>query len=157
MIPDGLSKFINIRRNGTIVLANSILCDGNDEGGMDFGKNITCYTHSHADHLRGLDERLGVPNAEVYCSAATQKIASAIYQTSGTAMLHERTNFYDLDIPETVSLDVPNSGFSSVKLSLKKCHHILGSASVLVEADDSSIFYAGDFLKEGTHVGVIIL
>lgn len=152
MMPDELTKFVNIRRNGTIVLANSILCDGNDEGGMDFNKKITCYTHSHDDHLKGLDERLGVDKAEVYCSSATKKIASAIYQTSGIPILHERRNFKELDIPETVSLNVPYSKFKKVKLSLKKCHHILGSASVLVEADGTSIFYAGDFLKEGTHV-----
>ena len=152
MIPGGLTKFVNIRRNGTIILANSILCDGDDPGGMDFGKNITCYTHAHSDHLKGLDERLGLENAEVYCSSATQKIASAIYQGAGTAMLHERTNFYDLDYNETVSLHPSNSRFSEIKLTLKKCHHILGSASVHVEADNKSIFYAGDFLKPGTHI-----
>ena len=140
-----LSKNVDIRPYGTIVIADSILCDGDDPFGQDIGKNLTCYSHIHDDHIKGLDDRLGVSHSQVYSTEITKRLASALYQRD-TEWIKDRQNYSGLEYNDQVDIN------ANLRISFKICHHILGSASILVNANKNSILYSSDFMLKGTHV-----
>ena len=60
---DNLQKIVNIRPWGTIILFDKIICDGPNQNGAEDGKKISCFTHIHDDHIKGLDGVLGGINS----------------------------------------------------------------------------------------------
>ena len=149
-----ISEYVKIRGHGTIVIGDSILCDGEDIGGMDFGKNITCYSHIHDDHLsqKGLADRLGVPHSQVFCTEITKKLASALHWEK-IDTIGERENFTGLPYAPPSQVKRLQVNDKIIEISFKKCNHILGSAEILFKINGKSILYAGDFASIiGTHV-----
>lgn len=140
-----IDKIAKIRPWGTIIIEDSILCDGKNNYGMDDGKNITCYTHIHNDHIGGLEDALGRINSHVYATDITKKLSSALFMHDNTEWIKERTNYLGLKINETISIN-------NFEITFKKSHHILGSGQLLVRKNKHSILYSNDFIFEGTHI-----
>jgi len=138
-----INKIAKIRPWGTLVIEDSILCDGKNFYGMDDGKNISCYTHIHSDHLNGLEDALGRSNSHVFATDITKNFSSALFMQD-TEWIKERTNYYGLKFNEVAYV-----GF--FEISFKKAHHILGSGQLLVRHQNHSILYSSDFILEGTH------
>jgi len=146
-----IKNYVKIRHSGAIIINNAILCDGEDKGGMDFGKNITCYSHIHDDHMnyRGLADRLAV--GPVYCTKDTKELAAALHKES-IDVINDRENFYGLDWPDKKEFEINGE---KIELSFKQCNHILGSASILFKnlTANKSILYTSDFATlTGTHI-----
>lgn len=139
-----LDDKIAIRCWGTIVIGDSILCDGKNKFGMDDGKNIACYTHIHDDHICGLDDALGMPQSHVYATAATKSLSSALYGYE-TEWIKDRMNYHGLEYNKPVNIN----GFD---ISFHKANHILGSAQLLVRTNKYSVLYSSDFILEGTDI-----
>ena len=137
-----IDKIVKIRPWGTIVIEDSILCDGKNYYGMDDGKNIACYTHIHEDHIGGLEDSLGT--SQVYSTDITKILASALLMQD-REWLKERINFHGLKINETESI-------RDFEITFKKAHHILGSGQLLVQKKENTILYSSDFIFEGTHI-----
>ena len=144
MNANSLDEMIKIRHWGTIVIANSILCDGPNNFGMDDGKNIACYTHIHDDHICGLSDALGRYKSHVYATKITKQLSSALLQCD-TEWIKDRTNYVGLDYDETTQID-------NFEISFKKTHHILGSAQLLVNTKNKNILYSSDFILQGTDI-----
>jgi len=139
-----INKIAKIRPWGTIIIEDSILCDGKNYYGLEDGKNITCYTHIHADHIDGLEDALGRTNSHVFATDITKNLSSALFMQD-TQWIRERTNYYGLKINETIPI-------SNFEITFKKTHHILGSGQLLVRKNKHSILYSSDFVLEGTHI-----
>jgi len=139
-----INKIAKIRPWGTIIIEDSILCDGKNYYGMDDRKNITCYTHIHDDHIGGLEDALGRINSRVYATDVTKILSSALFMQD-TEWIKERTNYYGLKFNETVSI-------GNFEITFKKAHHVLGSAQLLVRKNKHSILYSSDFILEGTQI-----
>ena len=139
-----IDKIVTIRPWGTIVIEDSVLCDGKNYYGMDDGKNIACYTHIHYDHIGGLEDALGRNNSKVYATDITKNLASALFMQD-TEWIKERINFHGLKINQTAHVD-------GLDITFRKAHHILGSAQLLVQKKNNSVLYSSDFILEGTHI-----
>jgi len=148
---EDINNYVKIRAHGAIIINNGILCDGEDKGGMDFGKNVTCYSHIHDDHMhyRGLSDRLAV--GPVYCTKHTKQLAAALHKES-IDVISDRVNFLGLDWPDKEIIEINGE---EIEISFKKCNHILGSASILFKnlKTGKSILYSSDFASLiGTHI-----
>ena len=143
-----LSKLARVRPDGTIVMHDEILCDGADPHGFEVGKNITCYSHIHDDHIKGLDDRLGAPDSRVYSTEDTKKLASALFQFD-SEWINERTNYEGREFGKAHAKTVETNS-KSFEISFLQSHHILGSAQILVRGNKNSVLYSSDFLLKGT-------
>ncbi len=145
MISKNLDKIVSIRPWGTILLEDTLLCDGPNKSGMDDGKNIACYTHIHDDHIGGLENALGGAGSRVYATDETKNLSSALLMQD-REWINERTNYFGLEYNKTI-----HDG--DLDITLRKAHHILGSAQLLVQKKENSILYSSDFILEGTYTG----
>ena len=80
---DDLKKIADIRPWGTIIIFDEIICDGPNKDGCEDGKKISCFTHIHDDHIKGLDGVLGGINAKVYATDETKELASSLFAEDG--------------------------------------------------------------------------
>ncbi len=144
MDKNNIDDIVKIRPHGTIIIENSILCDGGNYYGMDDGKNITCYTHIHSDHICGLEDALGRNNSRVYSTKLTKELSSALLMHDAE-WIKDRTNYFGLENDELIR-------DGDFEISFKKAHHILGSAQLLVRSGRNSILYSSDFILHGTDI-----
>ncbi len=139
-----INDIVRIRPWGTILIANSILCDGKNAFGMDDGKSITCYTHIHEDHICGLEDALGRSNSRVYATEITKKLSSALLSYD-SEWIKDRKNYYGLEY----GIPVQQGNF---EISFHKAEHILGSAQLLVSTDRYRVLYSSDFILNNTSI-----
>jgi len=145
-LADNLDKIANIRPWGTIILFDKIICDGPNQDGAEDGKKISCFTHIHDDHIKGLDGVLGGINSKVYSTNETKELASSLYAASGIEWMHNRENFTGLNGPKDVaSVD----GFD---INFENTNHILGSGQLVVRKNEQSVCYSSDFMIKNTAI-----
>lgn len=142
---DNLQKIVNIRPWGTIILFDKIICDGPNQDGAEDGKKISCFTHIHDDHIKGLDCVLGGINSEVYSTNETKELASALFAENGVEWMSDRENFKGLALKDVVH----TNGFD---ISFENTNHILGSAQLVVRKNEQSICYSSDFMLKNTSI-----
>jgi len=147
MTNGSINKIVTIRPHGTIIIYDSIVCDGAKKFGMEDKKNITCYTHIHSDHICGLDNALGGLNSRVYSTEETKILASELFKDD-YQHVKDRENYFDLAYNE-----VRKDG--DFEITFLKSHHILGSAQLLVRnkkcnPGERSVLYSSDFILDGT-------
>ncbi len=139
-----ISDIATIRQSGTIVMANSVLCDGKNDCGIDDGKNIACYTHIHDDHICGLEDALGRYKSRVYATTITKKLSSALLSYD-VEWIKDRENYYGLEYDKPVR-------DNDLEISFHNANHILGSAQLLVRTNDYSVLYSSDFILDETSI-----
>ena len=139
-----INDIVQIRPWGTIVIGDSILCDGKNYLGMDDGKCIACYTHIHDDHIGGLEDALGRFNSKVFATDITKDLSSALLSYD-VEWIKYRENYYGLknNRPEQVG---------DFEISFHKANHILGSAQLLIRNNRHSVLYSSDFMLEDTDI-----
>ena len=143
---DDLKKILNIRPWGTIVLFDKIICDGPNQDGAEDWKKISCFTHIHDDHIKGLDGLLGGINATVYSTSITKELASSLYAPNGIEWMRDRENFKGLTGPKDIaSVD----GFD---INFENTNHILGSGQLVVRKNEQSVCYSSDFMIKNTTI-----
>ena len=132
-----------VRPWSTIIIKDKILCDSyRDSYDLDTGKQISCFTHIHEDHISGLEDALG--REFVLSTNETKELASALLKGDSDAdWVRERTNYYGLKPGRKKSID-------GTDISFRKANHILGSAQLLVRGQNESVLYSSDFMLEGT-------
>jgi Cft2 family RNA processing exonuclease len=132
-----IDELVKIRPHGTIVIDNSIICDGPNKYGFDDDKRIACYTHIHLDHIGGLEDALGRVNSKVLSTDITKTLSSTLFMQD-FEWIKERTNFYGLELNHVKKIN-------NYDISFKKANHILGSGQLLVEKNNTSVLYSSDF------------
>jgi Cft2 family RNA processing exonuclease len=132
-----IDELIKIRPYGTIVIDNSIMCDGPNRYGFDDDKRIACYTHIHSDHIGGLEDALGRVDSKVFSTDITKTLSSTLLMQD-FEWIKERTNFFGLELNHSKQIH-------NYDISFKKANHILGSGQLLVEKNNTSILYSSDF------------
>ena len=142
---DDLKKIANIRPWGTIIIFDEIICDGPNLYGSEDGKKISCFTHIHDDHIKGLDGVLGGVNAKVYATDETKQLASSLFAENGVEWMKDRSNFTGLKPREVVSVD-------KFQINFENTNHILGSAQLIVRKNEQSVCYSSDFMLKYTTI-----
>jgi putative mRNA 3-end processing factor len=125
---------------GAILLTEDIVADG-----FHAGARVRVVTHVHSDHLEGFSRSV--------------RLASFIAATPLTMDLLEAMGYR---VPPSKRLPVSYGvkvSFDGAIVKLVRARHIPGSASVLVEAEEGSVGYTGDFKLPGTDIlrGVDVL
>lgn len=149
MTNTSIDEIVRIRPHGTIIIYDSIVCDGEKKYGMEDSKNITCYTHIHTDHICGLDNALGGLNSRVYSTEETKILASELFRED-YEHIKDRTNYFGLQYNETRKE-------GDFEITFLKSHHMLGSAQLLVRSKkrnpgERSVLYSSDFILKGTKI-----
>ncbi|MDP8003366.1 MAG: MBL fold metallo-hydrolase, partial [Caldisphaera sp.] len=119
-----------IAENGAILLGNNVVADGY------YNRPIRVVTHAHEDHLKGL----------------RKNIKESIFIVA-TPVTHEFLKILNYNIPEdkVIKLDYNKPiDFDGERITLKKSRHIAGSAQVIVETNNGTSGYTGDFKIPGT-------
>lgn len=136
MIEDPL-RYVDVDPNGSILIGNSIVCDGYVEG-----RTNAVFTHIHSDHVQYFCKTLGLCD-KVITSKPTYYLLKALF--GDTYALHQ--NWEGIDFNESFFTD------HGEKITLYQANHILGSSQILVETnDDVKILYSGDFNFPGITV-----
>ena len=143
---DNLQKIVNIRPWGTIVLFDKIICDGPNQSGAEDGKKISCFTHMHDDHIKGLDGVLGGLDAKVFATIETKELASALFAENGIEWMKDRENFKGLKPKKDVA------SVDKFQINFENTNHILGSGQLVVRKNEQSICYSSDFMLKNTTI-----
>jgi len=137
-----IDKIAKIRPWGTIVIDDTITCDGGNPHGSEDDKHIACYTHIHHDHIGGLEDSLGRTHSRVYATVETKTLSSALLKRD-YEWIKDRKNYFGLEYNETK----PDCDY---EITFKKANHILGSGQLLVRKKNISVLYSSDFILSGT-------
>jgi len=132
-------NFIKIRPFGGIIIFDSILCDGEDKH-IDT-TNISCFTHIHEDHIKGIEDLLAKPNSIVLTTDLTKELIGAM-KGRGFIKL-KKDSFLGLKYDKIKSVD-------EYKISFHRANHILGTGQLLVRGNQGSVLYSSDFMLKGT-------
>lgn len=122
--------YARLLEDGSILMGNSIVCDGYQEG-----RTTGVFTHIHTDHIAKFSEALGRCD-KILVSNATYKMLVA---------LHGEPVKYHANL---VSMDFNSPYYNKYdeKITLYPSNHILGSSQVLVETSKNlKVLYSGDF------------
>lgn len=141
-----IEKIAKIRPWGTIVIDDSITCDGGNPHGSEDDKHIACYTHIHDDHIDGLEDALGRTRSRVYATEETVTLSSALLKKD-YEWIKDRKNYFPLEYNETK----PDGDYD---ITFKKVNHILGSGQLLVRKKNLSVLYSSDFMSPGTDTDI---
>ena len=142
-----VSKYADIKQDGSILLGEHTVCDG-----ANYGRQIGVFTHIHRDHTDLLGKAMQ-ECSQIYVSKPTLEMLSALEQdytdhVSAECYFkgrHIRALDYESSKRPRIDEFSPKSDYAD-KITLYQSHHILGSAQVLVKtADGTEIAYTGDF------------
>ena len=127
---DDVLKRASILQDGTILLGNSVVCDGYHED-----RTTAVFTHIHSDHISHFETALGMCD-KILVSKPTFDLLVAL---KGEPISY-RSNF--------IPMDFNTSYYNKLgeKITLFQSNHILGSSQVLVSMHDGTkILYSSDF------------
>jgi Predicted exonuclease of the beta-lactamase fold involved in RNA processing len=118
-----------INNEGAIVIGEELTADGH------YNMIARFISHFHNDHIKGINSSI--------------RECSLIIATSAT---QKAIQILGYKIPENKSLSLNYNEriiIGSSKITLFKAKHVFGSAQILVETDDLTIGYTGDFKMPG--------
>ncbi len=121
---------IIIEKSGAILLGKNFAVDGYSN------RPIRVVTHAHEDHMKAL----------------RKSIKESIFIIA-TPVTHEFLNILGYHIPDekAIKLDYNKTiDIMDEKITLKKSRHIAGSAQVVIETNNATVGYTGDFKLPGT-------
>ncbi|MCF8242876.1 MAG: MBL fold metallo-hydrolase [Melioribacteraceae bacterium] len=119
-------------------------------------------SHAHQDHIGAIPYLIKLhPHVRIFCTTATKELASiALHNAAGIlekemnqhpGMIPYTNDEVDMLVKSIIDYDYGEefelSGLLSsctIKVSFWDAGHILGSASVLIESSEKTIFYTGD-------------
>ena len=150
MSSDNLLSLAGVRPWGTILLGQSVRCDGAGIIEEDIvNRRLSCYSHIHLDHMTGFHDSLQDSDL-VLVTKATRDL---LIRWKGP-WLRRKRNLVGVDFHHAIE-------FRGDKITLLPSGHMLGSAQVLVESDGLKALYSGDFNMPGAatidSVDVLIL
>lgn len=111
-------------------------------------------SHAHLDHSGALPVVAKIsPGASIYATAATKDLARVLlYDAIKVAEFREGLRLYDADDAEkaldrtmTRGYGIPFEAAEGVQVEFLPAGHILGAASILVQTDEGTLLYTGDF------------
>ncbi len=117
---------VEIDQNGAVLLGKNVACDAHCP------KPIRVVTHSHFDHIGGLDESIAHCE-KVLMTPATRDLLEILKSKKSV----DSPKIHCLRYGETFE-------YENEKLTFFSANHIIGSAQVLLESD-IRIVYTGDF------------
>ena len=149
MIGDELIKYTDIDRTGSILLGKNTVVDG-----FRYGREIGIFSHIHKYDENDLEKAMHECHV-IYVSPPTFDLLAILDQKRDDPVSADiyfsgrhikRLNF---DEPKTTKLHSRELNLDSTyadMITLKRAHHILGSAQILISTDDGKdIVYSSDF------------
>jgi putative mRNA 3-end processing factor len=125
----------SVTQRGTVLLGNSVACDGYHEN-----RPVRIVTHAHADHTGGLRWSLRECQ-EVVMTEATRDLVGVL-----EGLESRLSGVHTLEYEKPMRYD-------GEQITLFKAEHILGAAQVLVESEQGErVVWTGDFKLDGTPV-----
>ncbi|ELT96369.1 hypothetical protein CAPTEDRAFT_147464 [Capitella teleta] len=116
--------------------------------GVNMQSSAYFLSHKHADHMLGLSNssfayRLSSnKNIRLYCSPVTKALLSFDSRYSG---LMPFIVALDLDVPNVLRINNPQSDKYEVTVTLLSAAHCPGSVMFLFEGNQGTVLYTGDF------------
>lgn len=118
-------KKAEVTINGAVRLGKYFSCDAHDPE-----RPVRVVTHTHIDHIIGLEKSL-THNKSIVMTKATKDLLETLYYK-------DINNVTALDYNEEIS-------WEDEKLTLIYADHIIGAAQVLVKSESETLVYTGDF------------